>query len=407
MKNIWLNLMALALCFCFSCAKVQKTEVVYLDEYADNQYYVAAYIWPSCHDDPLGHKMLWDEGIGEWEVIKKGNPRFEGHYQPRQPFWGYELDNDPKVVERWIDVATDHGVNVFVYDWYWYENGPYLESALNDGFLKASNNSKMQFYIMWANHDVKYNYWNVHRYKDREDILWNSKVDWENYKIIVERVIQQYFKQPNYFKINGEPVFSIFSIDKLKESFGGSLDETRKALDYFREEVQKAGFPGLHIQWNQGGGSLMSAESAQRFAENVNAMGFNSVAMYNMGGISEDYLVYGANSRAIREQMDAILDVPLFPCVSIGWDDTPRFPAKGVHDVVHYNNTPESFALLLQKAKEYADSHPEQPRLITINAWNEWVEGSYLLPDMKNGFGYLEAVKDVIINGKYDKYKKR
>lgn len=369
-----------------------------------NNYYVAAYVWPSCHDDSLGREILWPEGTGEWEVIKKGNPRFDGHYQPRRPYWGYEPDNDPKVVEKWINAATDNGVNVFVYDWYWYNGGPFLESALNDGFLGAVNNEKMQFYIMWANHDVRYNYWNVHRYHDNTEILWNAKVDWENYKIIVERVINQYFRRPNYFKINGEPVFSIFSVNKLLESFGNSAEEARKALDYFREEVKKAGFPGLHIQWNQGGGSVMSPEEAEQFVKNVKTMGFNSVAMYNMGGLNEDYLVYGANSVKIREQMDAILDVPVFPCVSIGWDDTPRFPAKGVSDVVHYHNTPRSFAALLAKAKEYADRHPEQTKLITINAWNEWVEGSYLLPDMLNGFGYLEAVKEVIIDGKYDRY---
>ena len=374
------------------------------DKPVKNDYYVAAYIWPSCHDDSLGREKLWSEGTGEWEIIKKGNPRFDGHYQPRQPLWGYELDNDPKVVEKWIDVAIDHGVNVFVYDWYWYEGGPYLESALNDGFLKAGNNEKMKFYIMWANHDVKYNYWNYHRYKDNTDILWNAKVDWENYQIIVDRVINQYFKRPNYFKINGEPVFSIFSIGKLLESFNNNAEEARKALDYFRDEVKKAGFPGLHIQWNQGGGSVMSEEAAARFVNNVKTMGFNSVAMYNMGGTNEDYIVYGTNSIKIREQMDAILDVPVFPCVSIGWDDTPRFPAKGMKDVVHYHNTPQSFATLLAKSKKYADSHPEQPRLITINAWNEWVEGSYLLPDMLNGFGYLEAVKEVFIDGKYNRY---
>jgi hypothetical protein len=371
---------------------------------AKNDYYVVAYIWPSCHDDSLGRKMLWPDGTGEWEVIKKGNPRFEGHYQPRQPLWGYELDNDPKVVEKWINVASDHGVNVFVYDWYWYEGGPFLESALNDGFLKAKNNEKMQFYIMWANHDVKYNYWNYHRYKDNTDILWNARVDWKNYRIIVDRIIRQYFKRPNYFKINGEPVFSIFSVPKLLESFGNSPEEARKALDYFRDEVKKAGFPGLHIQWNQGGGSIMSEVAAKQFVSNVKTMGFNSIAMYNMGGRVEDYITYGTNSIRIREQMDAVLDVPVFPCVSIGWDDTPRFPEKGIADVVHYNNTPQSFAALLAKAKKYTDSHPEQPRMITINAWNEWVEGSYLLPDMLNGFGYLEAVKEVIIDGRYDRY---
>ncbi|HPN34018.1 MAG TPA: glycoside hydrolase family 99-like domain-containing protein [bacterium] len=404
MKNVIIRLSAFTVLAVFGGCSSSIRSAGKEDKPEKSNYYVAAYIWPSCHDDPLGREKLWPEGIGEWEVIKKGDPRFEGHYQPRQPLWGYELDNDPKVVEKWIDVAIDHGVNVFVYDWYWYEGGPYLEGALNDGFLKARNNEKMQFYIMWANHDVKYNYWNVHRYKDNTDILWNAKVDWENYKIIVDRVIKQYFMRPNYFKINGEPVFSIFSIGKLLESFNNSAEDARKALDYFREEVKKAGFPGLHIQWNQGGGSVMSEEAAARFAGNVKTMGFNSVAMYNMGGINEDYIVYGSNSIKIREQMDAILDVPVFPCVSIGWDDTPRFPAKGMKEVVHYHNTPQSFAALLAKAKKYADNHPEQPKLITINAWNEWVEGSYLLPDMLNGFGYLEAVKEVIIDGKYDRY---
>jgi len=404
MKNVIINLNAMVLLIIFSGylysfrkEKVQPQQPV-------SGYYVAAYVWPSCHDDPLGRAKLWPEGIGEWEVIKKGTPRFEGHYQPRQPLWGYEPDNDPRVVEKWIDAATDHGVNIFVYDWYWYEGGPFLESALNDGFLKARNNEKMKFYIMWANHDVRYNYWNVHLYRDNNNILFNAKVDWENFRIIVERVINNYFKRPNYFKINGEPVFSIFSVNKLIESFGGSVEETRKALDYFRDEVKKAGFPGLHLQWNQGGGSVMTQEAAERFAARIKELGFDSFAMYNMGGFNEDYLVYGTNSLKIREQLDAILDIPVFPCVSIGWDDTPRFPGKGIKDVVHYHNTPESFAALLSKAKRYADTHPEQPKLITINAWNEWVEGSYLLPDMLNGFGYLEAVKEVFIDGRYDRY---
>ena len=369
-----------------------------------DEYYVAAFIWPSCHDDPVARKALWPEGIGEWEVIKKGDPRYEGHYQPKVPLWGYEMDNDPKVIEKWINAATDHGVNVFIYDWYWYDGAPFLESALNDGFLKAKNNEKMYFYLMWANHDVSRYFWNYHLYGDETSLFWDAAVDWKNYTVIVDKVIKQYFQKPNYFKIDGQPVFAIYDHWKLLQSFGGNVKETAKALDYFREEARKAGFTGVHFQWIPGSLELKSAEDTRKEVELIEAIGFNSVTMYNMGGLSEDYIVYGNNAIKIRELWDDMLNIPLFPCTSIAYDKTPRFPQFGMKNTVHYHRSPESFGAMLFKAKQYVDNHPNQPKLMTINAWNEWVEDSYLLPDMKYGFGYLEAVKD-IMNGKYDSYQ--
>ncbi|MBR4994643.1 MAG: glycoside hydrolase family 99-like domain-containing protein [Alistipes sp.] len=371
----------------------------------NSDYYVAAFIWPSCHDDSLGHANLWADGEGEWEVIKKGNPRFEGHYQPKQPLWGYEHDDDPRVVERWIDTALKYGVNTFIYDWYWYMDYPYLEGALNDGFLKARNNEKMNFYIMWANHNVIKNYWNYHRYGDDTSLLFDASVNWEQFKTIVDRVINQYFKRPNYVKIDGCPVFSIFDMRQFLQSFG-SLGEAAKAMDYFRDEVVKAGFKGLHLQESAGGGGFLSEEEAAYKREYIEKLGLNSMAFYNMGGFDCDYLKHGKNAIEIRQQYDEALDIPIFPTVSIGWDDTPRYPWKGANDVTRFNHSPQEFATFLQAAKEYADAHPDQPPFIMINAWNEWVEGSYLLPDRKYGFGWLEAVKDVIIDGKYDTHKR-
>lgn len=359
------------------------------------EYYVAAYIWPSCHDDAMAREYLWPDGEGEWEVIKKGNPRFEGHYQPRLPYWGYEMDNDPAVVEKWINTALEYGVNTFVYDWYWFDGKPFLESALNDGFLKAPSNEKMNFYIMWANHNVKKNYWNYHRYGEDDSQLWKGGVDRENFNIIVDRVISQYFTRPNYLKINGCPIFSIFNVRLFMEGLGGA-EEARDAIAYFRQKVREAGFPDLHIQGMSGGPSDPSAQKLDKYVERVSMLGLDSFALYNMGGFDVDYLKHCNKAEQIREWLYEHISAPVFPCVSVGWDDTPRFPHKGADHVTRLNGTPENFEKALRRAKGYLDKHTELFPLLTINAWNEWVEGSYLLPDKVNEFAYLEAVKAVM-----------
>lgn len=386
MKHSKILLLAMVLLFAASCSRENKKN--------DFDYHVCAFVWPSCHDDSLG-RTNWEQGIGEWEVIKQGNPRFEGHYQPRLPMWGYEMDNDPVVVEKWIQTALNYGINTFIYDWYWFESYPYLESALNDGFLKAPSNEKMEFFIMWANHDVKHNYWNPHKWGDNESLLWKGAIDPADWPIIVDRVITQYFHRPNYTKIDGCPVFAMFSAENFINSFG-SVGAAKEAMDYFRAEAKKAGFPDLHYMMMHGGIPSRN-EWGHRSVKNGIDIGADSWALYNMGGFDPDYLTHCERAKILREQWDEDVDIPFFPCVSIGWDDTPRFPAKGKDDVTRFHNTPQVFANYLRIAKEYADKKSqEQPKFIMINSWNEWVEGSYLMPDMLNGYGYLEAVKSVM-----------
>ena len=119
----------------------------------DKKHDVAAIVWPSYHPDARA-KICWPDGIGEWQTVMSNKPKFEGHQQPRYPTWGYINEADPYVSAMEIEAATDHGINVFIFDWYWYDGMIYLEGHLNDGFLKAKNNGKMKFYLMWANHDV-------------------------------------------------------------------------------------------------------------------------------------------------------------------------------------------------------------------------------------------------------------
>ena len=139
---------------------------------------------------------------------------------------------------------------------------------------------------------------------------------------------------------------------------------------------------------------------------NIKTLEFNSVTKYNWGwSKQQDYIKWAMKAVEQREHWDESLEIPYFPNASIGWDDTPRFPAKGESDIVRYNKSPESFAASLELAKKYCDAHPEQPKLITIFSWNEWIEGGYLLPDVKFGFQHLEAV-ETVMNGSYDPYSK-
>ncbi len=250
---------------------------------------------------------------------------------------------------------------------------------------------------MWANHHVKQNYWNVHKYPDVDMLLWDGAVDLDNFKAMVDRVITKYFKQLNYTKIDGMPVLSIFSLTNLMEGLGG-LEATHEALNYFREQTKAAGFPGLHLQ------AILFGQPNKNTVETVEALKFNSATQYNWGWMKEqDYIKWGTKAIERRDAWAEQLAIPLFLNASIGWDDTPRFPDKGTHDIVRYNKSPESFAAYLQEAKEYCDKHPDQTKLITIFSWNEWIKGGYLLPDLKYGFEYLQAVKKVT-EGSYDQY---
>jgi hypothetical protein len=53
-------------------------------------------------------------------------------------------------------------------------------------------------------------------------------------------------------------------------------------------------------------------------------------------------------------------------------------------------NTPAAFGKALQSAKSFLDATAKAAnKVITINSWNEWTEGSHLEPDTANKLGYL------------------
>lgn len=364
------------------------------------KYDIAAYIWPAYTGDEPRTRIFWQEGYGEWQTVKNSLPKENGYFWNRKPLWGYVNEADPYVMSMQIDAAVDHGVNVFIYDWYWYDDRPFLENCLNDGFLKAPNCDKMKFYIMWANHDAKY-VWDIRNSDDVNETIWKGSVDRAQFEIIGKRWIERYFTKENYYKIDNKPVVSIYDMKNFINGLGG-IEESAEAMEWLRNEAKKAGLDGVHFQFVRWSGNAQNitgvdGKTITTTPELIEKMGFDSLTHYqfvHFVDVNRDYCEIISDVKKEWEVIEKEYDIPYFPHVSVGWDNNPRF--KGFRNRIVKNNTPKNFEKALVEAKRFADEN--NVSLITVNSWNEWTETSYLEPDDLYGYGYLEAIKKVFLN---------
>lgn len=355
-------------------------------------YDVAAYIWPAYHNDKRA-KIFWPKGIGEWEVVMDSKPKYEGHLQPRKPIWGYVNEADRYVMEMEINAAADHGVNTFIYDWYWFDNRPFLENCLNEGYLNARNNDRVQFFLMWANHNVNA-LWDKRLCDDilTSEVVWRAALNRQQFEEIADRILEKYMHHPSYYRIDGKPVFMIYDMKNLIEGLGG-IHQTAQALDWWRERAVISGLPGLHLQCH-----LINLEMFREDQIHEITRSFDSISFYHMCNhvdIDRDYIDAMMDMEKVWYQFSDTYSIPTVPQISIGWDTNPRF--NKFWPGVIKNATPDGFEEMLNRAKAFLDKHPDQPKLMTVNSWNEWTETGYLQPDELFGYGYLEAVRHAIL----------
>ena len=370
-------------------------------------YDVAAYVWPAYHNEPRWAELgIFADGKGEWQNLYEAAARYVDAQEPLKPLWGYEDESDSKVSERKINAAVEAGVNVFIYDWYWYRGRPFLEDALNNGFLGAANCNKMKFFIMYANHDVD-GFWNnrVATEDGKEKVIWSAKITDDDWRQIVDRWITRYFPRPNYYKIGGRPVASIYSLRNFVEWDG--LEKAASRLDYLRDRVKASGFPALHLQ-------VIGGNKGNSMRREIVALKVDSITSYNWTdhtwprindpSLPElDYSEWGelslANHDKWHKELKA-LGITYFPTLSVGWDPNARYPARETRRIVR-NPSPEKFERFARRIKEWSTAKAESgiPKLITVNSWNEWTECAHLEPDNRFGYGYLEALRRVFKSG--------
>jgi hypothetical protein len=380
-----------------------------------DNYEVAVYYFPNYHPDSINAR--WHgRGWTEWEVVKAAKPRFEGHEQPKVPAWGYFDESDPAWTSREIDLAADNGIDCFIYDWYWYSNtGPYLQEGLEKGFLKAPNQNRMKFALMWANHD----WLNIQpaTFDNGRVALTRGAVSWGLWDTISTYIVNNYFTRPNYWKIDGKPYFSIYEIITFINGLGG-IDKAKKAMDLLDDKTRKAGLPGVHfniMSWmisDYYASQITGPDKPKNAHEMTSLLAPQSVSTYcyvhhfdisKAGFPTVQYLEAFETMKKFWYMFSKDYPELLYtPNVSMGWDASPRCMQSDrfePHDYpwtpVLIGNTPDAFRKQLEEARIFLDSFNPRHKILVINSWNEWTEGSYLLPENKYGDAYLKAIKGV------------
>ena len=318
--------------------------------------------------------------------------------------------SDPAVFARKIDAAADHAVDSFIFDWYWYNDGPFLNGALERGFLRAANNHRLRFALMWANHD-----W-VDIFPARTGVTpalhYPGAVTAQTFEQLTDHIVEHYFSHPSYLTVDGCPYFSVYELFRLVEGLGG-VDTTRSALERFRRKTVDAGFRDLHLNGVVWGIQLLPGEQSVRDPrELLEVLGFTSVTSYVWvhhvpfsSFPSSSYSEAGAAMAHYWENAADAFGLPYYPNVTMGWDSSPRTDQQQPFVAATYpftptlaGNTPDAFRDALIAARKFLQHQPVTHRILTINAWNEWTEGSYLEPDVIHGMKYLEAIRDIFGN---------
>jgi hypothetical protein len=369
----------------------------------------AAYYFPNYHPSDPRNAKWHGQGWSEWELVKRAEPRFPGHRQPRVPLWGYEDESDPSAMARKIDAAADAGLAAFIFDWYWYEDGPYLERGLDRGYLGAPNNSRLGFALMWANHD----WLDIHPATRNSPprVLAPGIVSRGAFVRATDHMIRRYFGHPSYWRPDGRAYLSFYMIAGLVAGLGG-VDDTRRALDDLRDRARRAGCGELHLNAVVWGRQILPGETAPTDVNDLlDRLGFDSISSYvwvhhqSMTGFpTTRYGEYRERCATDFARFRDLYRLPYFPNVTVGWDSSPRTVQSDAFENLGYpwtptlaGNTPEEFEKALRSVAAFLREGRTRPPVFTINAWNEWTEGSYLEPDTVTGTGYLDALRRVLL----------
>jgi lipopolysaccharide biosynthesis protein len=351
-----------------------------------------AFYLPQYHPIPENDRW-WGAGFTEWRKVVTARARYRGHRQPRLPLGlGYYDLRLPEARAAQAALASAYGIHGFCYYHYWFEGRRLLERPFEEVLRRGEPD--FPFCLCWVNEP------------------WTRRWDGESGTILLAQTysrdddlrhiewLSRAFADPRYIRVHGRPLFLVYRASQLPNA--------RATTDLWRTAALRLGMPEPY---------LCMVQSAAREIVNPSELGFDASVEFQpdwtrlglpllhrswryaasrvLGGEGalRVYRYPAFAERMLKKPAPAYMR---FPGVMTGFDDTPRCPDRAT---VFAGSTPERFGAWLAGAVDRTRAHSQDERLVFINAWNEWAEGAHLEPCQEWELGYLEACRDVLVNG--------
>lgn len=384
---------------------------------------IALYL-PQYHPIPENDEW-WGKGFTEWTNVGRAKPLFRGHHQPRVPAdLGYYDLRLPEVREQQAQLAREAGIEGFCYYHYWFGNGKQL---LERPFNEVLNSGKpdFPFCLCWANHTWSNSTWEKKTRRTQSTVLIEQKYQGiDDYVQHFESVLPA-FKDKRYIHIDGKPVFVIYD---------PRFKEVSTFIETWRRLATEKGLLGIYfigmthstiaIRTLPSGETIKVLpnliSSADIFQEILD-LGFDAVNSFGKrrGEMLRSGKYWDLFKTIVRRYTGLSLDrgydyaktvrgyfAPedmwenVYPTIMPQWDRTPR---AGNIEGVYVNATPEAFAEHVRHALKYVENRTPEHRILFLKSWNEWGEGNYMEPDLDNGKGFIDALRQVIVESSTQK----
>ena len=319
---------------------------------------------------------MWREGhhFG-WDRIT--------YFEANTPLIGPYDEGNPEVADWEIKFMAEHGITFEHFCWYCPDpliNFPIkrsrMDSALRDGFMNARYSDKMKFIIMWENNTY-------------------SNTDPEAFKEYVWKYWCEYFfTDKRYLVIDNKPLLSLWSFNFVKH-WGGE-EKAHEIIEFMNEDIKKYGFDGILLMATAMGG-------AERYKEMSKYCDVSYAYHFGSGAYDPDSQM--ASIDEINGYHDKAGQMPFVQTASVGFNACPWHGAEARVPLI----TPENFGKVLRYIKKRSDDIPSNEKswhqkLFMMSTWNEYGEGTYIMPAGIHGFGYLDKLREVFVpeSGKCD-----